>query len=138
MESFEKNEKVDRMSMDEHDTTTIVTTHITTSLHRNEHTTTQLNTDIHSHRLPENDIYEENCINVSLLDPTRYGWMAMGGVADLSTPHEVRGCFYFVLHCRQESRHMSQSHEKIHESWCQKMNVGSCYRFFVILPLLHL
>jgi hypothetical protein len=39
--------------------------------------------------LPENDIYEESQINLSLLDPSRYGWMAIGGIADLSTPHEV-------------------------------------------------
>jgi hypothetical protein len=37
-----------------------------------------------------NDIYEENCTNLSLLYPSRYGWTACGGITDLSTPHEVR------------------------------------------------
>jgi hypothetical protein len=33
--------------------------------------------------------YEENLLNLSLLDPSRFGWTAGGGIADLSTPHEV-------------------------------------------------
>ena len=54
-------------------------------------TTTTTTTYCHSCGvLPENDVYEENCINLSLLDPTRYGWMARGGIANVTTPHEVR------------------------------------------------
>jgi hypothetical protein len=29
-------------------------------------------------------------MNLSLLDPPRWGWAAVGGVADLLTPQEVR------------------------------------------------
>jgi len=31
----------------------------------------------------------ENAINLTLLDPPRFGWTAAGGVADLLHPHEV-------------------------------------------------
>lgn len=32
----------------------------------------------------------ETSINLSLLDPARFGWTAAGAVADLLSPHEVR------------------------------------------------
>lgn len=32
-------------------------------------------------------------INLALLDPPRWGWCALGGVIDLSTPQEVRSLF---------------------------------------------
>lgn len=87
MESIESIEKVG--STYAHDVT--VDTHfssIQSRGHGTDHTIPVVRTE--KHRLPENDVYEENCINLSLLDPARYGWMAVGGVADLSTPHEVR------------------------------------------------
>ena len=86
MESIAENEKVDTM---EHDSLQAarIPSHHQSSEDVTDHTLLQL--DIR-HRLPENDIYEENCINLSLLDPARYGWMALGGIADVSTPHEVR------------------------------------------------
>jgi hypothetical protein len=31
-----------------------------------------------------------NSVNLTLLDPARWGWTAAGGVADLLPPHEVR------------------------------------------------
>ncbi len=31
----------------------------------------------------------ESSINLSLLDPSRWGWSAVGGISDLLTPHEV-------------------------------------------------
>jgi len=31
----------------------------------------------------------ESAINLTLLDPPRFGWTASGGVADLLHPHEV-------------------------------------------------
>ena len=42
-------------------------------------------------------VYEENRINLSLLDPSRFGWTALGGIADLLTPHEVRWFFHDLL-----------------------------------------
>ncbi|KAL3910855.1 MAG: hypothetical protein SGARI_001925, partial [Bacillariaceae sp.] len=32
--------------------------------------------------------YPESMMNLSLLDPPRWGWTAIGGVADVLTPHE--------------------------------------------------
>jgi hypothetical protein len=34
--------------------------------------------------------YPENSMNWSLLMPSKFGWTAVGGIANLSTPHEVR------------------------------------------------
>lgn len=34
--------------------------------------------------------YAERVMNMSLFDPPRWGWTAVGGVADLLSPHEVR------------------------------------------------
>jgi hypothetical protein len=31
-----------------------------------------------------------NSVNLTLLDPARWGWTAAGGVTDLLPPHEVR------------------------------------------------
>jgi hypothetical protein len=39
------------------------------------------------------DTLPESMINLTLLDPARWGWTAAGGVADLLPPHEVRACF---------------------------------------------
>ena len=96
MESIEEKEKID--TVEEHDSldgaTRIpsqesgcanATTDNTTLLQQQ-----QQQLDICHNLRPANDIYEENCINLSLLDPARYGWMALGGIADVSTPHEVR------------------------------------------------
>jgi hypothetical protein len=38
------------------------------------------------------DTLAESMINLTLLDPARWGWTAAGGVADLLPPHEVRAC----------------------------------------------
>jgi hypothetical protein len=44
--------------------------------------------------LPPQDYYEyeyaERAMNMTLFDPPRWGWTAVGGVADLLSPHEVR------------------------------------------------
>ena len=32
----------------------------------------------------------ESALNLTLVDPDRYGWTAAGGIADLATPHQVR------------------------------------------------
>lgn len=51
------------------------------------------------------DIFCENSINLTLLDPPRYGWTAAGGVSDLLTPHEVsfmtQNCRYYVRENRE-------------------------------------
>jgi hypothetical protein len=36
------------------------------------------------------DRYVENSINLSLLDPPRFGWTVAGGVGDVLPPHQVR------------------------------------------------
>jgi hypothetical protein len=38
------------------------------------------------------DTLGESMINLTLLDPARWGWTAVGSVADLLPPHEVRAC----------------------------------------------
>lgn len=38
----------------------------------------------------EDGEYAEAVLNLTLFDPPRYGWTALGGVADLLPPHEVR------------------------------------------------
>jgi hypothetical protein len=38
------------------------------------------------------DTLGESMINLTLLDPARWGWTAAGAVADLLPPHEVRAC----------------------------------------------
>jgi hypothetical protein len=38
------------------------------------------------------DRYVENSINLSLLDPPRFGWTVAGGVGDVLPPHQVRIC----------------------------------------------
>jgi hypothetical protein len=58
--------------------------------HRPTNTTSLHTQNDYDNNKPKYDIYEENCINLSLLDPARFGWTAGGGIADLSTPHEVR------------------------------------------------
>ena len=98
MESIVKNDMVMVGDMDEHDLVGASTTTRTPSHHDAPDTAADHDAHLQQqqqqsldviHRLPENDVYEENCINLSLLDPARYGWMAMGGIADVSTPHEV-------------------------------------------------
>jgi hypothetical protein len=39
----------------------------------------------------EDGFYAEAMLNLTLLDPPRFGWTALGGVADVLPPHEVRG-----------------------------------------------
>ena len=39
---------------------------------------------------PQEDAYAETAMNMTLFDPPRWGWTALGGVADLLCPHEVR------------------------------------------------
>jgi hypothetical protein len=34
--------------------------------------------------------YPENSVNWSLLMPSKFGWTAAGGIANLSTPYDVR------------------------------------------------
>ena len=43
----------------------------------------------HKPNAPE--ICSESLMNLTLIDPPRWGWTALGGVADLLTPHEVSG-----------------------------------------------
>ena len=38
----------------------------------------------------EDDIFAEILMNRSLYDPPRWGWTALGGIADVLSPHEVR------------------------------------------------
>ena len=35
------------------------------------------------------NVFPQTLMNLTLLDPPRWGWSAVGGVADLLTPHEV-------------------------------------------------
>jgi hypothetical protein len=91
MESIDAKEKVDMVENDDCVGTTRIPSHQSgvdatdnTFLQQQQQQLDMI------HRLLENDIYEENCINLSLLDPARYGWVALGGIADVSTPHEVR------------------------------------------------
>ena len=51
--------------------------------------------------LQEDDIYAETAMNMSLYDPPRWGWTAVGGIADVLSPHEVRYLFFvfFYLYC---------------------------------------
>ena len=46
---------------------------------------------------PIPDVRTENMVNLTLLDPPRWGWTAAGGVADLLSPHEVRFPFFLFL-----------------------------------------
>jgi hypothetical protein len=39
--------------------------------------------------IQQHESFVENSINLSLLDPARWGWPAVGDVVDLLTPHEV-------------------------------------------------
>ena len=94
METAETNENVGSITsgiQDEHDATAATQNASLSSGGEPASNNREIQVDSH-HRLPENDIYEENCINLSLLDPARYGWMALGGIADVSTPYEVRCC----------------------------------------------
>lgn len=38
----------------------------------------------------DNDRVVENSINQSLLDPSKFGWAALGGVGEMLPPHQVR------------------------------------------------
>jgi hypothetical protein len=38
---------------------------------------------------PNAVVCAESLMNLTLLDPPRWGWTAVGGVADLLSPHEV-------------------------------------------------
>ena len=38
----------------------------------------------------EYELSAETVMNLTLMDPPRWGWTAVGGVADLLTPQEVR------------------------------------------------
>ena len=37
----------------------------------------------------ENDMFAESLMNKALYDPPRWGWTALGGIADVLSPHEV-------------------------------------------------
>ena len=47
--------------------------------------------------LQEDDIYAETAMNMSLYDPPRWGWTAVGGIADVLSPHEVRYLFFAFI-----------------------------------------
>ena len=38
---------------------------------------------------PSYDVDAQSMMNLSLLDPPRWGWTALGGICDLLPPHEV-------------------------------------------------
>ena len=38
----------------------------------------------------EDDKFAETVMNRALYDPPRWGWTAVGGIADVLSPHEVR------------------------------------------------
>jgi hypothetical protein len=38
---------------------------------------------------PSYDVDTQSMMNLSLLDPPRWGWTALGGICDLLPPHEV-------------------------------------------------
>lgn len=40
------------------------------------------------------DLEATTVMNLTLMDPPRYGWAAVGSVADLLPPHEVSGHFF--------------------------------------------
>ena len=42
----------------------------------------------------ENDTFAEIVMNTALYDPPRWGWTAVGGIADVLSPHEVRYCSF--------------------------------------------
>ena len=44
---------------------------------------------------PAHPGYAESWMNLTLTDPPKWGWTAVGGIADVLSPHEVRG--FFVL-----------------------------------------
>ena len=47
---------------------------------------------------PQKDYdYAERAMNMTLFDPPRWGWAAVGGVADLLTPHEVRLLMLYMV-----------------------------------------
>jgi hypothetical protein len=37
-----------------------------------------------------NDVNSHSLLNLTLLDPPRWGWSAAGGIVDVATPHDVR------------------------------------------------
>jgi hypothetical protein len=41
----------------------------------------------------------QTSMNLSLLDPPRWGWAAVGGVVDLLTPQEVRNEMLWIIFC---------------------------------------
>lgn len=45
---------------------------------------------------PRPNEYAEAVMNMTLFDPPRWGWTALGGVADVLTPHEVNGSIVVV------------------------------------------
>ena len=73
--------------------------------------------------------YAERVMNMSLFDPPRWGWTAVGGVADLLSPHEVRAqklyynnedvyvdvdviLYYIILYCNIYFAQCYFSHKK--------------------------
>jgi hypothetical protein len=44
---------------------------------------------------PQPERYSEAVMNMTLFDPPRWGWTAVGGIADLLSPHEVS--FFFKM-----------------------------------------
>lgn len=43
-----------------------------------------------SSKVGDKDHFVENSMNLSLLDPSKFGWAALGGVGEILPPHQVR------------------------------------------------
>ena len=50
---------------------------------------------------PPPSMSADSTMNLSLMDPPRWGWAAVGGIVDLLPPHEVRFSFYCFLTLRK-------------------------------------
>jgi hypothetical protein len=62
-----------------------------------------------STRAQHSQEYPETVMNLSLFDPPRWGWTAVGGVADVLTPHEVRDCVFLNRYSLSFFSHVSPS-----------------------------
>lgn len=66
-----------------------------------------------------NEKYAESIMNLTLLDPPKWGWTAAGGVADLLPPHEVR------ISC------IIQRRVEFYVPFLDNQVVSICLKFFV-------